>query len=97
MDYPQIADDLDNIMRTESGRRFIFNLLEHIGTDSCNFFADANTNAYWQGRRSVGSELLQSIRNLNTGLEYEHAMRKEARAQPQSGNSKQADIWENTY
>lgn len=75
----QYLQDLEDIMQTDGGRRFIYRLLDDCNADS----ADLCQDAYNLGRRSVGMKLLQDIRSLPEGLNLEMAMRIEARAQPQ--------------
>ncbi len=75
----QYLQDLEDIMQTDGGRRFIYRLLDDCYADS----ADLCQDAYNLGRRSVGMKLLQDIRSLPEGLNLEMAMRIEARAQPQ--------------
>lgn len=74
--------DLKDIMATEGGRRFIWQLLQDCGVDNAALIIEPHASAYQLGRRSVAVDLLNRIRALPDGLELELAMRKEARAQP---------------
>lgn len=96
MEYKELRDDLDTIMSKEFGRRFISNLLEATDAENTVFCSDAAANAYWQGRRSVGSELLKAVRDLPDGLEYEKKMRVEARARLPSADRSVEDIYDMT-
>lgn len=96
MRYNELPDDLDNIMRTVSGRRFISNLLEDSGAEEDGYCGDAMANAYWQGRRSVGVAVLKAVRNLLNGLDYEQQMRIEARARLPSAKTDGDEIYDET-
>lgn len=78
-----IDHDLKEIMETESGRRFIYRLLQSSSVDNAALVIDPYAGAYYQGKRAVGAELLNAIRELPDGWDLELLMRKEARAQPQ--------------
>lgn len=95
--YQQYLDDLDTVLKTESGRRLIWNILQETGAESQEFHINPSANAYWQGRRSAGNDLLNAIRKLYNGPEYEMQMRIEARARPQQTIKPDDDIYENTY
>lgn len=74
---------LSNTLETENGRQLIFEILEMTGiNDTAYFTVNGTVNAYYQGKRTVGNELLNKIRGLNDGLEKELLMRREAKARP---------------
>lgn len=90
-----IDHDLRDIMQTEGGRRFIYRLLQSCGTDNAAFIVEPYASAYHTGRRSVGVEVLSSIRKMPDGWDLELIMRKEARAQPKE--AKEETIYDKTY
>ena len=71
-------------MATEEGREFIFELLEATGANKCSGITiNSNIVAYTIGRRSIGEELLEVLRNdIDDGLKLELLMRQQARARP---------------
>mgnify|MGYP001243052581 CR=1 FL=1 len=58
----QALDDLDVIMRTENGRRFIYAILESTEVETAVFSAEPYFNAFLSGKRAVGVDLLKNIR-----------------------------------
>lgn len=88
-------DDLDSVLQTESGRRIIWHIIEE--AEKQVFYSKPTVNAYCQGRRSVGYDLLNAIRRLYNGPDYEMQMRMEARAQPETQKNHEDDIYKNTY
>lgn len=74
----QALDDLDVIMRTENGRRFIYAILESTEVETAVFSAEPYFNAFLSGKRAVGVDLLKNIRMLNDGHSLEMLMRNEA-------------------
>lgn len=80
----RIKELLANIMATEEGREFIFELLEATGTNKYGGITlNGNIVVYTIGRRSIGEELLEVLRNdIDDGLKLELLMRQEARARP---------------
>ncbi len=76
-------DALMDIMKSESGRTFIFMLLDMLGADTpLYYFGQSENFAFVAGRRSVADDIIGDIRKLDNGLELEMKMRKEARADP---------------
>lgn len=63
--------DVENVMATESGRRFVSRLLEYAGTDINVFDADPITHAHNAGKRSVGVWLKNEVKEVN----YDQYMR----------------------
>lgn len=80
----KIKELLAHIMATEEGREFIFELLEATGANKYGGITlNSNIVAYTIGRRSIGEELLEVLRNdIDDGLKLELLMRQEARARP---------------
>ena len=74
----QALDDLDAIMRTENGRRFIYAILESTEVETAVFSSEPYFNAFLSGKRAVGVDLLNNIRMLNDGHSLEMLMRNEA-------------------
>lgn len=74
----QALDDLDVIMRTENGRRFVHAILESTEVETAVFSAEPYFNAFLSGKRAVGVDLLKNIRMLNDGHSLEMLMRNEA-------------------
>lgn len=76
-------DALMDIMKSESGRTFIYMLLDMLGADTpLYYFGQSESFAFVAGRRSVADDIIGDIRKLDNGLELEMKMRKEARADP---------------
>ena len=76
-------DALMDIMKSESGRTFIYMLLDMLGADTpLYYFGQSENFAFAAGRRSVADDIIGDIRKLDNGLELEMKMRKEARADP---------------
>ncbi len=87
MNFQEILQDT---MESENGRQLIYGILEMTGiNDTAVFTANGTVNAYYQGQRAVGSELLNNIRKFRDGFELECMMRKEARARPKTPKKKQ--------
>lgn len=80
----KLVELLGKTMESEDGRAFVFELLETMDCNRPNYIVSTdNLIAYEIGRRSVGEEMVEMLRNdIDNGLELELLMRKEARARP---------------
>jgi len=58
----QRVDDFKRLLATDSGKRFIVELLETTGVLNLGYSPELSDMAYVQGRRSVGVSLLNRIR-----------------------------------
>ena len=72
------------MMTTEEGRQAMLGILELTGVYRTDYSDGENTNMLLAGRRSVGTDLLQEIRNLEReagedGLSLEYRMLREAK------------------
>lgn len=71
------------LMNMPDGRELIFCILQAAGVNHPNYVVAPNYMTYELGRRSLGDELLQRLRNdVDDGLRLEMLMRQEARARP---------------
>lgn len=69
--------DLENVLKHESGRRFLWDLLVEAGVFRLSFVAgDQWSTVFNEGRRAMGNALFARIQSLNP--EYYHVMAKEA-------------------
>lgn len=80
------------LMNMPDGREFVYSILNAAGVNRPNYVVAAtNYMAYEVGRRSLGDELLQHLRNdVEDGFKLEMLMRQEARARPKE---KRADTF----
>lgn len=85
-------DDLQVIMETEYGRRFIMALLELCGVEQSIFGGGVDAVSFALGSKYIGEELQRSIRELDDGLHLELQMRLEARARPGAGKPEKTFI-----
>lgn len=58
----QRLDDFSKVLKTDSGKRFIVELLETTGVLNLGYSPELSDMAYVQGRRSIGVSLLNRIR-----------------------------------
>lgn len=58
----QRVDDFSKVLKSESGKRFIVELLETTGVLNLGYSPELSDMAYVQGRRSIGVSLLNRIR-----------------------------------
>jgi len=65
------------IMQREDGRAFICFIMELTGAYSCSYTDEPISNAIQMGRRSIGLDLLNMLRNTDNGLESEFLMLRE--------------------
>lgn len=76
-------DNLANIMRTESGRQLIAELLALCGEGCHAVSGNPVMDAYSNGRRAIADDILHQVRliesanQLETGLSLEYIMRRE--------------------
>ena len=77
-----------NIMETDTGRKFVWEILEGTGVDTGAFNHEPCKNAWLAGRASLGIEILNLLRNSDRGAELEFIMRREARHPPDSKKQK---------
>jgi len=69
--------DLQHVLETQQGRRFLWKLLSDCGVFRLSFqYGDAQSTAFNEGRRGVGLALMVAIQDLDPTL-Y-HRMAKEA-------------------
>ncbi|MEG2765753.1 MAG: hypothetical protein RR910_08390 [Acidaminococcaceae bacterium] len=86
-------ENLKKIMTIDYGRRFIFELVQASGTDYLGTFDSPVSQAFNAGRRSVGNDILLTLRDIGSedgtdeGLTLEHIMRKEAAARNRQSNN----------
>ncbi len=88
---------LENVMRTQDGRAFVFELLDTMEVNTPNYVVGRESvMGYEIGRRSVGEELLRMLReDVEDGLQLELLMRREARDRPKEKQTdKFYDIFE---
>lgn len=88
---------LENVMRTQDGRAFVFELLDTMEVNTPNYVVGRESvMGYEIGRRSVGEELLRMLReDVEDGLQLELLMRREARDHPKEKQTdKFYDIFE---
>lgn len=73
----QERDDLQNVLSTVTGRRFLWKLLVDAGVFRISFVAgERSMTDFNEGRRAQGNALFARIQSLNP--EYYHLMAKEA-------------------
>ena len=77
-----------NIMETDAGRRFVWEILEGTGVDTGSFVFIREQNSWLAGRASLGIEILNLLRNSDRGAELEYIMRREARHPPDAEKQK---------
>ena len=71
--------DLENVLSTASGRRFLWKMLVEAGVFRLSFVAGAaDSTAFNEGRRAQGNALMARIQALDP--EHYHRMAKEAHA-----------------
>lgn len=56
--------DLDNVMSTESGRRFIWNLLAEAGVFKSSFTGDNNATNFKEGQRNAGLRVFSRVMDI---------------------------------
>jgi hypothetical protein len=59
--------DLNSILKTPAGRRFIWKLLSKAGMFHVIFTSNAKLEDFNLGRRSIGLELLAEVNEVDTG------------------------------
>lgn len=84
MEKQRFAELLVNVMQTQPGREFIYELLDTMEVHVPNYVVGRQSvMGYEIGRRSVGEELLRMLRDdTEEGLQLELLMRQEARDRP---------------
>lgn len=84
MEKQRFAELLVNVMQTQTGREFIYELLDTMEVHVPNYVvSEGSVMGYEIGRRSVGEELLRMLRDdTEEGLQLELLMRQEARDHP---------------
>lgn len=84
MEKQRFAELLVNVMQTQTGREFIYELLDTMEVHVPNYVVgEGSVMGYEIGRRSVGEELLRMLRDdTEEGLQLELLMRREARDRP---------------
>ncbi|HIC7644622.1 TPA: hypothetical protein ACW7KW_005195 [Serratia liquefaciens] len=55
------ADDVKGVMSTESGRRFIWGLLDQAGVFRISFTGEVNATIFNEGNRNAGLALFNSV------------------------------------
>ena len=82
MEKQRFAELLVNVMQTQTGREFIYELLDTMEVHVPNYVVGkGSVMGYEIGRRSVGEELLRMLRDdTEEGLQL--LMRQEARDRP---------------
>lgn len=75
--YPDYFEDLETIVKTKSGRRFIMHMIESCQTEANVFSNDSMCLSYMEGMRHVGNVLLNDVRILDDGFLLECTMRQE--------------------
>lgn len=75
--YPDYLEDLEDILKTKEGRRFIMHIIESCQTETNVFSNDSMCLSYMEGMRHVGTVLLNDVRILNDGFSLECTMRQE--------------------
>lgn len=58
----QVKRDLEWVMGSKQGRRFIARVLAHTGVELPVFNSNGSTMNHAEGRRSIGIELLQELK-----------------------------------
>jgi hypothetical protein len=77
MNADKERQDLINVLRTESGRRVIWKMLDRICAVFDPAFSGNSAAFYNLGKREAGLELLKEVLDIDNG-EYFLLMRKEA-------------------
>jgi len=76
-------DNLANVMREEKGRHLVADILALCGVGCYGTTGNPINDAYSNGRRAVGEDLMQQIRQIESasesgdGLALEYTMRRE--------------------
>lgn len=92
---------LRRMMSTEEGRQVIFDILELAGVYRTDRSEERNTNQYLAGRRSIGTDILQEIRNLKRsgveedGLALEYRMLREEKERTERASQRAKEEWDN--
>lgn len=83
--------DLENVMKTYSGRRVLMDILTTCGTYQASTSSDPVPASFVNGRRSIGIWLLSQIDQIkgdgdsSDGLSLEMLMRREAKSRENKG------------
>lgn len=59
---PIEKSDIDAVMRTETGRKFISSILDYTGVDNDTYDPDTHAHAYKAGKRKVGLHIIEQIK-----------------------------------
>ena len=60
--------DLENVLRTESGRRVLWSILSQANVFSLSYTGEVNSTMFNEGKRNVGNELMAHIQQVDVGL-----------------------------
>ncbi|MEG2255152.1 MAG: hypothetical protein RSC33_07490, partial [Vagococcus sp.] len=73
----QLKDDLEYVLNSEAGRRFIYHLLEECGVYN---ISHCNDIAFNEGKRSIGLMIMKEINMLDDedAIRYEIMMKRES-------------------
>lgn len=61
-DQKRKEQDTYNVMRTEEGRRFVYQILKACGVCAPSFNTNALTMAFNEGKRAIGVALVEQLR-----------------------------------
>lgn len=95
-------EKLRAVMSTEDGRQAIHDILTLTGVYS-TYYGESVTNMVLVGRRTIGTEILQHIRNIKKvgeaedGLALEYRMLREAQERQERETEAAKKAWENFY
>ncbi len=81
------ADDVKTVMATESGRRFVWGLLEQAGVFQTTFRTDTNTTMFLEGNRNAGLALFNDVFGICPDLYLKMAAEAEKDREANHGNT----------
>ncbi len=81
------ADDVKKVMATESGRRFVWGLLEQAGVFQTTFRTDTNTTMFLEGNRNAGLALFNDVFGICPDLYLKMAAEAEKDREANHGNT----------
>lgn len=82
--------DLREVLRSRSGRRFLWTLLSECGLFESSFSSDLALMAHKEGERNVGLRLFADLNNVDVGIYHQMALeaQQEAEAEATVPNTK---------
>ncbi len=81
------ADDVKKVMATESGRRFVWGLIEQAGVFQTTFRTDTNTTMFLEGNRNAGLALFNDVFGICPDLYLKMAAEAEKDREANHGNT----------